>query len=111
MGVITKHKGRYFWCKKCFGRFQAEDTFDRHKQLCRREDFISNVRILPEPGSSLKFTNWKFITMAPFVIYADLETVLAEVDLTHGKTNFYHKHKCCAASAVICSAKVAEMDG
>ena len=49
--------------------------------------------------------------MAPFVIYADLESVLAEVDITHGKTNFYHKHKCCAASAVICSAKVAEMDG
>ena len=48
--------------------------------------------------------------MAPFVIYADLESVLAEVDISHGKTHLYQKHKCCAASAVIRSAKVAEMD-
>ena len=111
MRDITKHKGRYFWCKRCFGRFQAEDTLARHKQLCTRENFISNVHILPEPGTSLKFSNWKFITQAPFVIYADLESVLAEVDISHGKTHLYQKHKCCAASAVICSAKVAEMDG
>ena len=37
--------------------------------------------------------------------------MIAEVDITHGKTHFYQKHKCCAASAVISSAKVAEMDG
>ena len=60
-----------------------------------RVNFISNVHILPEPGTSLKFTNWKFITMAPCVIYADLESVLAEVDITHGKTHIYQKHKCC----------------
>ena len=111
MSDITKHDHRYFWCKKCFCRFQAEDTLARHKQLCTRENFISNVRVLPETGSSIKFTNWKFITMAPFVIYADLESVLTEVDITHGKTHLYQKHKCCAASAVIRSAKLAEMDG
>ena len=54
---ITKHNGRYFWCKKCFGRFQAKDTLVRHRQLCTRENFISNVHILPKPGTSLKFTN------------------------------------------------------
>ena len=111
MRDITKHKGRYFWCKRCFGRFQAENTLARHKQLCTRKNFISNVHILPEPGTSLKFSNWKFITMAPFVIYADLESVLAEVDISHGKIHLYHKHKCCATSAVIRSPKVAEMDG
>ena len=69
MNDITKHNGRYFWCKRCFGRFQAEDTLDRHKQFCTRENLISNVHILSKPGTSLKFTNWKFITMASFVIY------------------------------------------
>ena len=33
--------------------------------------------------------------MAPFVIYADLETVLAEVDITYGKTHVYQKHMLC----------------
>ena len=51
MSDITKHDDRYFWCKRCFGRFQADDTLVRHKQLCMRENFISNVHILPEPGS------------------------------------------------------------
>ena len=49
--------------------------------------------------------------MAPFLIYTDLESVLAEVDISHGKSHLYQKQKCCAASAVIRSAKVAEMDG
>ena len=111
MRDITKHANRYFWCKRCFCRFQAEDTLDRHKQLCTRENLISNVHILSELGTSIMFTNWKFITMAPFVIYADLESVLAEVDITHGKTNLYQKHKCCAASSLIRSPKVTEMDG
>ena len=48
--------------------------------------------------------------MAPFVIYADLESVLVDVDISHGKTHLYQQHKCCAASAVIRSAKVAKMD-
>ena len=59
-----------------------------------------NVHILPEPSSSIKFTNWKFITIAPYVIYADLESVSADMDISHGKAHFYHKHKCCSASAV-----------
>ena len=111
MSDITKHDHRYIWCKRCFSRFQAEDTLVRHKQLCTLENFISNVHILREPGTSLKFTNWKLITMAPFVIHAELESVLAAVDISDGKTHLYQKHNCCAASAVIRSAKVAEMDG
>ena len=97
MSDITKHDYRYFWCKRCFGRFQADETLVRHKQLCMHENFFSNVHILQEPGTSLTFSNWKFITMAPFVIYADLDSVLAEVDISHGKTHLYQKHKCCAA--------------
>ena len=76
MRDITKHANRYFWSKLCFGLFKAEDTVDRHRQLYTSENFISNVHILPELRTSLKFTNWKFISMVPFVIYADLESVL-----------------------------------
>ena len=82
----------------------------RHKQPFRRENFISNVQILLEPETSIKFSNRKFITMSPFVISADLETVLAKVDISYGKTHLYQKHKCCVASAVIRSAKVAEIN-
>ena len=49
--------------------------------------------------------------MAPFVIYFNLESVLAIVDISHGKTRLYQKHKCCAPFTMIRSEKVAEMDG
>lgn len=49
--------------------------------------------------------------MAQFKIYADLMSLLAEIDTSHGKTHLYQTHKCSAASAVIRSLKVAAIDG
>ena len=69
---LNKHNGHYFYCKRCLGHFQLESAFERHQQLCTREDYISTLHILPEPGSTIKFINWKYMTEAPFVIYADL---------------------------------------
>ena len=37
--------------------------------------------------------------------------MLADVGISHGKTHLYQKLNCCGASAVIRSAKIAEMDG
>ena len=60
----------------------------RYKQLCTRENFISNEHILPEPSLSIQLTNLKFITMSFVVIYADLESELVKIDITHYKTHF-----------------------
>ena len=73
---LTRHNGRSFYCKLCLGHFTLESAFERHKQLCTREDFISTLHILSKPDSTIKFTNCKFMTWAPFVVYADLESIL-----------------------------------
>ena len=65
---------------------------------------------MPEPGTEIEFTNWKYGTWAPFVIYADLESVLAPNDQQRGATHLYQKHKPCAASALLCS-KIRAFDG
>ena len=49
--------------------------------------------------------------MKIFVIYADLESMLAEVDIIYRKTHFYQKHKFCATIAVICYTNIAKIDG
>ena len=100
---LTKHNGRYFYCKRCLGHFNLESGFLRHQQLCTREDYISTLHILPEPDSTIKFTNWKYMTWATFVIHADLESILLPVDRRAGSTHLYQNHKPCAASALLCS--------
>ena len=43
------------------------------------------------------------MTWAPFVIYADLESILMPIDQRRNSTQIYQNHKPCAASALLCS--------
>jgi hypothetical protein len=52
---ISKHKGTLFWCRRCLGHFKSEDVFERHKQLCTRENYYSIVHVLPDPDTTIKF--------------------------------------------------------
>ena len=58
------------------------------------------------PGSKqaqLKFFNYKFCTMAPFVIYADFESILEPLGRQVKQTTYSQQHKVCAAAAILCS--------
>ena len=100
---VTTHNERTFFCKRCLGHFPQDATLERHQKLCTRADYISTLHILPEPDSTIKFTNWKYMTLAPFVIYADLESILLPVDKRKGSTLLYQNHQPCASSAILCS--------
>ena len=69
---LTKRNHQTIFCKRCLGHFRLVSAFERHQQLCTREAYISTLHILPEPESTIKYTNWKYMTWAPFLIYADL---------------------------------------
>ena len=99
---LTNHNKRLLYCKRSFEHFTLESAFERNQQLCTREDFISTLHMLPEPESTIKITNWKFMTWAPFVIYADLESILMPIDQFRNSTHLYQNHKPCAASALLC---------
>ena len=76
---ITKHDHEYQICLRCLGHFRTEESVALHKKLCTRDDFMSVLHVLPAPGSKqaqLKFNNYRFCTMAQFVIYADFESIL-----------------------------------
>ena len=76
---ITKHGNQKHFCFRCIKQFLSEEVFARHKELCTREDFMSVLLVLFMQGSKqaqLKFYNYKFFTMAPFVNYADFESIL-----------------------------------
>ena len=103
---ITKHTHQNRFCIWCLGHFSSDEVLARHKEYCIRDDFISARHVLPTPGSKqaqLKFYNYKFFSMAPFVIYADFESILEPLGLQAKQTTYSQHHKVCAATAILCS--------
>ena len=109
---VTLRQNRKFFCRRCLGHFRTEEKLNRHKQLCTREDFMSVVHVLPEPGtdeSFIKFNEFSKTSNAPFVIYADFESILEPIDKQNKQTHYVQQHKVCAAAAILCSY-IPEMD-
>ena len=76
---ITKHKQQLQFCLQCVNHFSSEEVLARHKKLCTRDDFLSVLHVLPVPGSKheqIKFNQYNYCKKAPFVIYADVESIL-----------------------------------
>jgi len=59
--------------------------------------------ILPSPGYSLEFINFKYQTRASFVIFADLESVIEPIEERTWYMLLYQRHRCCEAAAILCS--------
>lgn len=107
MHSITRHNGRKFICKRCFGHFNEEDLLEQHQYLCAREDFSSQIFTLPPPGTVLKFKNIRYQLPLPFVIYADFECLTepvtppaaSEAQCSHA----YQKHIPCSVGLKLVS--------
>ena len=94
------------FCLRCLGHFSSEEVLARRKELCTRDDFISVLHVLPVLSSKqaqIKFNQFKYCTKAPFVIYADLESIFEPSGRHVKHTTFSQQHKLCAAAAIITS--------
>ena len=104
---ITKHKQQLHFCLRCLGHFSSEEVLSRHMKLCTRDDFMSVLHVLPMPGSKqaqIKFNQYKYCTKAPFVIYADFESILEPSGRQVKHTTYTQQHKACAAAAILTSS-------
>ena len=63
----------------------------------------SVLHLMPDENSSITFQNVKYKTPAPFVIYADFESLLHQIDTQCGKTHRSHYHEACASAAILIS--------
>ena len=67
---------------------------------------MSVFHVLPPAGfkqAQLKCFNYKFCTTAPFVIYADFESIFELLGRQVKQTSYFQQHKVCSAAAIICS--------
>ena len=103
---ITKHHPRKNICFRCFGHFTTPEILERHKLLCSRDYFMSVLHVLPRLNSEeahIKFCEFRNTSRAPFVIYADFESILEPMDVQNKRTHYEQLHKVCAAAAILCS--------
>ena len=92
---ITKHTHQKQFCLRCIKHFSSEEVLARYQELCTRDDFMSVLHVLPSPGfkqAQLKFYNYKYCTMAPFVIYADFESILETINRQAKQTIYSQQH-------------------
>ena len=93
---VSKHKGKCFICDNCLNHFPSEESLKEHKEYC---DTNRCIKInMPKKGTVLKFTNYRNSEMVPFVIYADIESLLEPIQRCKPNprgsyTEKFQKHK------------------
>ena len=103
---ITNHRETKHLCLRCLQHFTFEDVLKRHQKQCSREDFMSVLHVLPTTDLQecvLRFSAFRQSTCAPFVIYANFESILKPIDKVTKATTYFQQHDLCSAAALLVS--------
>ena len=72
---ITSNHNEDFYCLNCFRAYTTENKLETRKKVCRNHDYCC-VEIPNEYNKILKYNHGEKSMKAPFIIYADLESLL-----------------------------------
>ena len=94
-GIASKHEGD-FYCLNCFQSYITENKLKKHKKVCENHDYC-NVEMPEEDNKILKYNQGKKSVKVPFIIYADLESLLEKMNTCHNNpekssTTIINKH-------------------
>ena len=93
-----------FVCKFCLYSFSSELLLKKHEVSCSEHAAV-NAQFPVEPMNILKFKNHGNSLEVPFVIYADFEAILVEVDDDENKsTRKLNKHVPCGFACLTTSS-------
>ena len=88
---VNSHKGKLYFCLNFLNGFDTPEKLDKHNEYCGEEE---SVKInMPPPGTYLKFKNYLYSERAPFVIYADFESLLKPLETCKPDPNKSYTHK------------------
>ena len=86
---VTKHKAKKFFCKYCIQHFASELILKKHMEDCIVLTKCQSIE-MPVEGETTKFRSFRETVKIPFVIYADLESLLEKLtDTTSSQTTPY----------------------
>ncbi|XP_023312147.1 uncharacterized protein LOC111692389 [Anoplophora glabripennis] len=84
---LSKNRAKKFFCDRCLHYFSSAERLASHYVDCKNQNDC-RVRLPTEDQKDLKFKNYKNKEKVPFVVYADLESILKEED----SGNKYQRH-------------------
>ncbi|XP_065662566.1 uncharacterized protein LOC136085205 [Hydra vulgaris] len=91
----SRQNTKVYYCRNCLLGFNSEESLSNHKSYCDTHD---SVRFeLPPPNSTMQFTNHNKSMRVPFVVYADFESFIKQIDTCEPNSNEsytkqYQKH-------------------
>ena len=93
---INNHKGTRNICLNCFSGFTTKEALNKHKEYCYNNECVKTI--MPEPYTYLQFKNFPNSEKVPFVVYADFEALIKEMDNCNpdpnkSYTKKYQKHE------------------
>ena len=80
-GITSKHDGE-FYCLNCFQSYTTENKLKRDKQVCENHDYCYE-EMPKEDNKILKYNIGEKSMKVPFIIYADLESLLEKMNIYH----------------------------
>ena len=93
---INSRKSKFYYCLNCLNGYDKTDKLDKHKEYCSENKCIKIN--MPPPDTFIKFKNFLHAERAPFVVYADFESMVkpldtCEPDPNRSYTLKYQKHE------------------
>ena len=92
----TKGKRKEYFCLRCLNPFWCQEALSKHQENCGEYE---SVKIeLPKEGTMLKFKNYFHAEKVPFIIYADTEALIKNIQNCNPNpeksyTKKYQKHE------------------
>ena len=80
-GITSNHK-EDFYCLNCFHSYSTTEKLKKHKEVCENHDYCY-VEIPEKDNNILEYNQGERSMKVPFIIYADLESLLDKMNTCH----------------------------
>lgn len=93
---LNRTKGKKYICERCLNYFHSQDKFDKHTVDCQNMNECK-IRMPTKENNIFKFKNYQHKIKQPFIIFADLESLLIpEREGSKMNTQKYQDHRPCS---------------
>lgn len=74
---MSKHGHKMWFCDRCLNHFSKKENLDRHQVNCRIQNDCQ-IEMPTSDANKINFEKFEYKSKVPFIIYADLESLLME---------------------------------
>ena len=79
--ITSKHVGDFYYLN-CFCSYRTENKLKKHEKVCENHDYCY-VEMPKKDNKILKYNYGEKSVKAPFIVYADLESLLEKMNTCH----------------------------